>query len=485
MRAARRRPLVVIATTLASFLIGLVLVLGVKDIYQSDARLYVDVRGNDSALQQSDGLLTNYYRNLPTSDRVLTRAFRSLGWQPVAPAILRRMVTSESLKGTNIVVVHAQASTATRAADLANAIAVASVEQNRLDAAERSQQTRQYLQDELTRLTGAIAKVPVQPLGSQDPALAAQLAILQSQYAATYGHLQDLSLEQSRTADALTILERAKIPTGPQEANPRLYLAGAALAGLLAGTLFALILDRLDGRLRTGDDLARAINSPLVLVDPPNKRGAGLDPFEMALALALAGPGAQRILVAATSEYGGADETGVRLAQAAMDSGRSSVLLLTTAIDSGAQAENLRNGSRVTVVLADSAIDARSKWDRAKRFDLAILVIPSPQTHAIGLALARDVDSAILVAIAGRTRIDEARRAAQLLRETGGVKIAAGMLLSRNKKVLAARDRVGDRGGVSQLERPGLDVPGPTSPPSEVTPSPNRAAGRGSSPTDH
>jgi hypothetical protein len=85
------------------------------------------------------------------------------------------------------------------------------------------------------------------------------------------------------------------------------------------------------------------------------------------------------------------------------------------------------NGAATAAALAELA---RQNGDESTS-DLFVLVsAPSPETRPTALLLGRSVKRAVLVATTGVTRFSDARRTAELLRQSG-VDVVAGLLVPR------------------------------------------------------
>ena len=110
------------------------------------------------------------------------------------------------------------------------------VDFNRADELARRDDGREYLERQLTLL---------------DPSSG-------SQYLDTYDRLQQRYVALANSTDSVYLLVSALPPSGPARPDPGRYLLVALLAGVPAGLLAALLLERLDGRLRTAEDLAAA-----------------------------------------------------------------------------------------------------------------------------------------------------------------------------------------------------------------------------------
>ena len=437
-RAVRHRPAVVLGLLLMAVAGVAVWTTVTPPVYQAESSLYIDP-GSKDALQQSDGLLSPYFVREATSYRVMNRVLTKLGWSGVSPDQLARRVSAQALRGTNVLVIDAQASTPAQAADLANAVADSVVEQNRADAGGRENQTRQYLETELARLRDQLAAVQGQ--SANDANHQAQLTLLQQQYDTTYNSLQSVVLDQARSADAIDVLERARPPRDPIAPKPALYLALAAAGGLVVGILVAAVMERLDDRVRQSEALGAVTSAQLLATVPTTD---GVDTLFRTQAHLLARhPEAKVVMVAPVGNKDSAEYVARMLASASRRAGKKVQIVHLTSGDgqraadaksralvaAGPRAENgTPNPDGQTVGVEDFRLDPANGW-----YDLAVVSVPPPHLDAVAARVAGKVDVAVLVATAGRTRAGDARQAAAALRQAG-VEVEAAILVDKGRQ---------------------------------------------------
>jgi capsular polysaccharide biosynthesis protein len=401
---------------LACGLGGVALTLAEPPVYAAQSTLYVDPAAADG-LQQGDGLLSSYYVSEATSQRVLERVIDILGWNGVSVEQLRRKVSAQPLRGTNVIVITAEGATPADAATLANALASAEVAQNQVDASGRQQETRNYLQGELDRIKQQLQATQSQP--QNDAARQAQLTLLEQQYITTYGRLQDLDLSQAKASDAVTVLEQAKNPPAPVQPKPLLNLALALAAGLLVGPLLALAAQRLDRRVAAAEALGRAAGVPLLATANGHSLSDSLSLTQAHLLARF--PETRVMLVIPAGPGDSAREVARLLAVAGEQAGKRVRLVHLAGLAAGWRYENGHaddppSERKVAPALAESD------------YDLAVVSAPSPIVDPAAALVARQVDVAVLVGTAGRTDAREARRSSEALRELG-VKVEAAVLL--------------------------------------------------------
>lgn len=248
-----------------------------------------------------------------------------------------------------------------------------------------------YLDGELKRLNAAI-----QAGGSP-----AQLAGLESEYAATYSRRQDLALEEFRLGGNLSLVQPADPPVKAIDPDPKKYLVAGVVAGLVAGVLVALWRELRDDRISEPEDVAQAADVPFVMSTRASRNGAATTDG-LAYAGLLAGhPKLRRILVTAASAGDEAQAGAERLAAIAAEAGQAVHVVSAEAYPTGAPSEPI---------------------------ELTVVAAPSPERSARAVLLARSVDVAVVVATRGVTHFADVERTSALLRGAG-TDVSAAILL--------------------------------------------------------
>ncbi|TMF76522.1 MAG: hypothetical protein E6I05_05930 [Chloroflexi bacterium] len=450
--AIRHRFYVLIAI-LALFLIGAGVASVIRPpVYQGTAVLRVDERinasqGFDLALQAGE-LLSAHFIQSATSQPVLQRACSgpNLAKTPLpsltctATSLALRVSANTTRGGANWIAVSVTASSAADAAALADAVAYAMMDQNAADIDQLIAPTREYLQNELTRINTEIAtvqanlaKVPPSPLTS--PATTAEqthLTLLQSEYGSTYDKLQALATEQQRLSGSLTLVQTASPPVKPIDPDPLRYLAIALVAGLCIGLAAVVLLDRFDDRLFETEALSQAAGTRLVIaVSHKDALTARAEPYALARANLLAQhPHMRKLLVVAASRRDLVRPIAAGLGLAGVKAGQKVLVVDADANTYVMQQQHGMNGSRMTIVSAPPDPDVRIANEAAgqedDKYDLTIMSAPSPDRDSTAVSLARTVDLAIVVATAKTTRSSDVRRTAEALR-LAGIQVVASI----------------------------------------------------------
>jgi non-specific protein-tyrosine kinase len=223
------------------------------------------VNPNTDQLQASQQL-SRTYANVATTRPILQKAIEQLGLS-VTPEDLAKVVTAKATADTTFLTIAAQDGDPARAADIANAVA------QQLVAASPALQGRQadvqsfidrdlaatqaeieQTQADVTRLTNLpyrTAEQDQQLQGLQD-----RLASLRSTYATL------VQYSSNSAANLLAVVEPAVPPPGP--VSPRLLLNTllAAIVGLLFAVGIAFLVEQLDDRLKTSEEVEEWLGLP-------------------------------------------------------------------------------------------------------------------------------------------------------------------------------------------------------------------------------
>jgi capsular polysaccharide biosynthesis protein len=398
--------------------------------YQATTLMIVDEsqnvsQGFDIALQ-ADQYLEQRYISMATSQAVLARVCSQEGGN-CTPTALSKQLNAAATKATGEIAITATAPSPESAVRLADDVARATLAENKAYVISSQANQRQLLQKQLDQLNQQMATTQVaiqaaHAINKSDSGPLAQLNLLQNQYQTTYGLLQNLDVKQTQLVSGFTIEQLATAPTRPADPDPVRYLLVGVAGGLATGFLLALLAERFRVRILDGAELAEVTGSELVLA---------VDYAEAPVLLASYGllfprdvpeeaGGAQLLLIAAGPDVP-VDDLAMDLAETAAGDHRR-VLVVPAGPGRGLREVNHDAPGR----------QLRSRPPGPRGVDLTIRCA-SPLARP-SLWLKPSAGPAILVAARNRTRFDEARRTAELLRHLGLEPVAA-VLLTRVAQV--------------------------------------------------
>lgn len=196
---------------------------------------------------------------------------------------LQRRVTADRI-APNVLQISATSTSASQSEALANAVASRMVRFVTTAGASASSSAVAGLAAEATSLTAQAANVKAElatvqqriasegassPSGRQDEHLAGQLATEESalalQISSVKAQIVQAQLAPVSAAQGTRVIQRATVATPPSVTSLVLLGLLGALGGFLVGSLFVLVRNRKDPRLRTRDALAEALGAPVVL----------------------------------------------------------------------------------------------------------------------------------------------------------------------------------------------------------------------------
>ena len=448
---------VVVAVVAAFVLVGVGLAVALPKTYEATAVIYLDTARTatdfDAGIAAGD-LLEHDYIVLATSRATLLEACTKSGvtcsaQDLVAPEnTIGTRVTAAIDRGTSSLAVTAKGKTPDEAAALANAVAQSIIDQDAAEVARLLQPALDDLDGQLSRISAGIA-AEQQAMNSSAPgspaatAHAARLGELQTEYEMVFGRKLDLLGRRDRLTNVASVTQRALPPNGPESPSLRLYAAAAFVVGLCLGCFAALLVARFDDRIRTPGALAGAANISPGLVASSTAglltRASSARPYSAALATVLARPSMHRVMVVGASERDHVDAVATRLGAEAAQAGQKVAVLQADGDGAHVQTAPQLDGLRTIAVYGDRFATAaglravlNGEAREAPQDHLVLVAVPAPDARPSALMLTPEVNGAVVVATKGRTRFGEARRTAELLRQSG-VEIVAAMLLPREK----------------------------------------------------
>src|SRR6266849_2691018 len=258
--------------------VGLGAYLGSKlmtPLYQSSALVKVTIRSSNNNQADYNSLLASdelvgTEAQLATSDTVL-RAVAS-NYPGLTPQALAKEVTAASKLNTQLFEIDVLDASPTRAAELANDIAVALIKQQLQVTQLENSRAQQQLQQDLDATQRQINATSIQIAALQAKGgNQAQIAVLQIQLSGLQQHysqwqtaLAQLALTQAQNANFLRVAQVAEPNPKPVQPNVLLNTSIGLVAGLLLGMLLAVVFEQLDTRVRTPEALSELLDWPVL-----------------------------------------------------------------------------------------------------------------------------------------------------------------------------------------------------------------------------
>jgi polysaccharide biosynthesis transport protein len=93
-------------------------------------------------------------------------------------------------------------------------------------------------------------------------------------YAVLYQKIKEVAIAAETRSSSIRIVDRARVLNHPTKPNRLLYIGGGLLAGLIAGLVLAFLLESMDTRIRTPQDIKKYLGAESVSIMPVIGRGA-------------------------------------------------------------------------------------------------------------------------------------------------------------------------------------------------------------------
>jgi Mrp family chromosome partitioning ATPase/capsular polysaccharide biosynthesis protein len=244
-------------------------------LYQATA--LVQVTASSSSNSQTD------YTNLLASDQLVQTEAELATSGPVlsevashfpdiSPGLVAKEASSSPTLNTQLFQIVVLDPDPRRAAALANDIAQTLIGQETKYAQQQNMQNAQQIQQDLNTtsqqisvLSGKIANL--QSIGGHQAevvVLESQLTSLQQHYTQWQMLLAQLELNEAENDNFLRIVQSAQPSSAPVRPNIPLNTGIGFLAGLFLGILAAILVDRLDTRVRTPEALSELLSWPII-----------------------------------------------------------------------------------------------------------------------------------------------------------------------------------------------------------------------------
>ena len=270
LRVLVRRKMVVILTVAVLVGISVLLSFLQAPVYQSTARLLLRTSASESPFDPATGIRLDSDRTLSTeievlkSEQVEAEVRRQLG---SAPPVLASV-----LGKTDIVTVSAQSTDPKKAADAANAYAVAYVNLKRKQVVDGLLTAGKEIQDHLSDLDKQISDLDSQAAAAAPDnrdtvreSLSTQRAALVDQRALFKQTLDKLSVDANLATGGAQVVGTAVVTSAPIKPTPLRSAVLAGIVGLIIGIALAFLVEYLDDTLKTKEELERIAGKVPVL----------------------------------------------------------------------------------------------------------------------------------------------------------------------------------------------------------------------------
>jgi capsular exopolysaccharide synthesis family protein len=239
-----------------------------EDEYASTASLLirpieVDLASTNLRPDQLVNLFTE--REVVRSTSVATQVSERLDWRP-APETLQRNLQLVVVDETQVLRVTYVAPSASRAQAVAQTFAEVYLEQRNAAAEAEVERRAGELEAELEAARESLAEIAGALSRSTEGSIAYVNALTQRDLVVSSVQQLQTALAQTRglSVKGGTIISPANLPTSPENLSTWLLVAIGLVAGGLVGIPLAFARDSLDDRIRSDEDLERALGRPVL-----------------------------------------------------------------------------------------------------------------------------------------------------------------------------------------------------------------------------
>ena len=457
--------------------VALVISLNTTPQYETSTRLLVSdppaVRSLDTSAMVSTQTQTSTYAEMLLDRPVLQGVIDKLGLTTKSD-VLKGNITVEIVRNTQILLVTVQDPDASRAADIANTLAIVFTERIRELQSQRYAVTQKGLAQQVLDMEKQVNDTTAAISIESDPAQKLQLEARLTEYRRLYSSLvtnfEQVRLAEAQTSTNVFVSEPASVPTIPFSPKTVRNTLLAIVAGVLlaAGAVFAL--DALDDTIRNPDDIRRKFNLPILGVIASHAIAEGT-PISMSqprspvaeafrgmrtnISFASVDTPLRRILVTSSTPQEGKTTISSNLAVVLAQSERKAVLidadlrrptvhqkfglmnrmglssLFVRSLDNIPATIQSASVSGLSIITSGNLPPNPAELLTSRRmleimdrlnqeFDLIIIDTPPVLTVTDAVALAPAMDGVILVARPGVTKLSSLRQTVEHLQNVGG-----------------------------------------------------------------
>lgn len=239
-------------------------------VYQTSSEVLVEPRGQDGLF--SEEILRLNDRAIDTEIQVIEgEVVRQRVQMNLELAEEPPRATASAVNNTDVIAISVRDENAANAATLADAYAVAYIEVRREQAVEQLLAASAEVQAAIDDLQSQIDVLPPEDL--RRPGLLAQLANFQTT-------LDQLRVDAALRTGGAAVIKSAEVPSSPVEPTPVRTAALAVVVGFIIGVAAAFLMNYLDQKVRTPQEIENATKSPVLAVvpvdSPPDHRPIAL-----------------------------------------------------------------------------------------------------------------------------------------------------------------------------------------------------------------
>ena len=270
----------------AAFLVSL----NMTPIYQAESKVMINEARTPTATNYNDILaserVARTYADLMKRDSVMAEAFVRLGLDPALVESQITAVTVSPVRDTQLVALTIEGPNPQLVAAVANTLPSVFVDELRKIQSGRFAESKASLSQQLDEMSRQVETTKLrlgeleQQRTAQEEMEYTQLTSALTQYQTSYANLlqsfETLRLTEAQSTDSVVLMEAAAAPTSPVRPRVLVNTLLAAVVGALAALGIVFLLEYLDDRVQTPEDLQRIAAVPVlgaIGVTPGTKNG--------------------------------------------------------------------------------------------------------------------------------------------------------------------------------------------------------------------
>jgi capsular exopolysaccharide synthesis family protein len=264
LRVMRRRKWTIALVTIGVVGAAIGLSLMQTPVYRATAEVLLQAKSSESLFDPSTGQRNDPARAIQTEMQVLrSRPVRDLVEKKLGSA---PKVSAAAVGQTDVIAVSAESTDAGRAADIANAYANSYIEFRRQQAVDDLLSAAEQIQQKIADLQKQIdALAPAETTAGTAGDKTLQRESLQQQQALFRQKLDQTQVDAALKSGGAQLVTPAIASTSPVRPTPKRNAAVALVVGLMLGVGLAFLLEYLDDRLKTKEDVEQVMPGVPVL----------------------------------------------------------------------------------------------------------------------------------------------------------------------------------------------------------------------------
>lgn len=257
-------------------------------IYQASTTLLIDEARNPNSSYQD--LLTSEriartYAELMRRETTMAKVAAEFQLEPEVLNDVLTDITVTPVRDTQLIKVVIEGTSPEFVAAVADTLPKVFITEINEVQTQRFDESKKSLEGQLTTLNNQIElqQIAINEIGESTTAeeevrlgqLRNQLAQYQSSYANVLRSYEELRLTEVQSVDSIVVVERAKVPTNPIKPKVLLNTLVVALLGAMLALGLIFLIDYLDDRIKTPDDLQGVVDTPILgaIAHIPQKNG--------------------------------------------------------------------------------------------------------------------------------------------------------------------------------------------------------------------